>query len=257
MALSYVAPTPELAIELSEVRADAAALVQVFVQLNAPLPDSFPKEAVIEVASALQQLPDGTAHGCLRPLNEVQSQLAAIRSQHIVHDDHSNLTSEQERPPLFRGEPVDQKLRALMSSVSTALQTANRLETEEPEPEKPEAAVEAPRALPIKPLIEESTKAQRELQEERLELDGVRTPTSRHADILRRTLTDALVLNWLGRGELLMRRIVPARLRRIGGTLREYPTLIRQAAEVISKGTERLYLRVLMLPTTPLKSGTF
>ena len=54
MALSYVAPTPELAIELSEVRADAAALVQVFVQLNAPLPDSFPKEAVIEVASALR-----------------------------------------------------------------------------------------------------------------------------------------------------------------------------------------------------------
>jgi len=86
MALSYVAPTPELAIELSEVRADAAALADVFSQLNAPLPKDFPKDAVIELATALHDLPDGTARGCLRPLNEAQSQLAAIRSQHIRHD---------------------------------------------------------------------------------------------------------------------------------------------------------------------------
>jgi hypothetical protein len=43
MALFFIAPTPELAVELGEVRADAAALAEVFSQLNAPLPKDFPK----------------------------------------------------------------------------------------------------------------------------------------------------------------------------------------------------------------------
>jgi hypothetical protein len=86
MPLLYIAPSPELAVELGEVRADAAALADAFSQLNAPLPVDFPKGAVIELATALHDLPNGTAKGCLRPLNEAQAQLATIRSQHIHHD---------------------------------------------------------------------------------------------------------------------------------------------------------------------------
>jgi len=78
MPLSYEAPPGELAIELEEVRSDAAALAAVFDQVNAPLPDSFPKQAVTDIANGLRHLPDGTARGCLRPLNEAQAQLAAI-----------------------------------------------------------------------------------------------------------------------------------------------------------------------------------
>ena len=108
------------------MRSDAAALADFFKQLNAPLPENFPKAAVLEIATALRELPDGTARGCLRPLSESQSQLAAIRSQHILHEEHGSPTSEAVQPPL-RGEPIDQRLRNLISSVSTALQTANRL----------------------------------------------------------------------------------------------------------------------------------
>jgi hypothetical protein len=107
MPLQYTAPSPELAIELSEVRADAAALAEVFKQLNAPLPETFPKAAVIEIANALRELPDGTARGCVRPLSESQAQLASVRSQYISHDDQT-LESHAETPPLFRGEPLDQ-----------------------------------------------------------------------------------------------------------------------------------------------------
>jgi hypothetical protein len=238
MTLSYGAPPPELAVELGEVRADAAALSDAIRQVNAPLPDTFPKSAVMEVANALRELPDGTARGCLRPLAEAQSQLAIIRSQHVVHDDHADSKASQDHPPLFRGEPVDQRLRNLMSSVSTALQTASRLAAEEPEPEVPDPGVEAPKDAARASLIEKSSKAQVELEDEKRDLDSIALPNSQRADTLRRRLTDVLVLNTLGRSELRMPRIVSARLRRIGAALREYPKLLRQSAELIARGTD-------------------
>jgi hypothetical protein len=234
MPLSYVAPTTELALELAEVRADAAALAEVFTQLNAPLPQDFPKEAVVELASALHQLPNGTARGCLRPLNEAQSQLATIRSQYIRHD-HPEEGWEIDHPPLFRGEPIDQRLRGLMSSVSTALQAANRLAAEEPEPEAPEIGVEPPNDASTTQLIERSARAQQELEGERNELDSLHIK-SESADTLNRRLTDAVILNQLSRGELRLPRIVSARLRRIATTLRDYPTLLQKAAELVTSG---------------------
>ncbi len=57
-----------------------------------------------------------------------------------------------------------------MSSVSTALQTANRLAAEEPESESPEAGIEPPKDASTAQLIEESSKAHNELQDERKEL---------------------------------------------------------------------------------------
>jgi hypothetical protein len=114
----------------------------------------------------------------------------------------------------------------LMSSVSTALQTANRLAAEEPEPEKPEAGLVPPNDASLEKLIENTSKAQSELEEERLELKALANPASQQADALKRRLTDAVILNQLGRGELRMPRIVSARLRRIGVALREYPKLL-------------------------------
>ncbi|MBP1090615.1 leucine-rich repeat domain-containing protein [Bradyrhizobium diazoefficiens] len=235
MALSYIAPSSELAVELEEVRADATALADVFSQLNAPLPTDFPKSAVVELASALHKLPSGTARGCLRPLNEAQSQLATIRSQYIRHD-HPEEGWEVDHPPLFRGEPVDQRLRNLMSSVSTALQTANRMAAEEPEADEPEFGIEPPEDQSTAALIERSANAQRELEAESAELDALQIK-SEPADTLGRRLTDAVVLNQLGRGELRLPRVVSARLRRIAGTLRDYPALLQKAAELISAGT--------------------
>lgn len=239
MPLLYSAPTPELAVELGEVRADASALFEVFKKLNAPLPDTFPKTAVLDIAGALRELPDGTARGCLRPLTEAQAQLAAIRSQHIVHEDKDRLTwGEDGPPPLFRGEPIDQHLRNLMSSVSTALQSANRIAAEEPEPEEPQAGIQPSDTASTESVIRHSLDAQKELLDERHALDQIRAPDSAHADALRRQVTDALVLNWLGRGELRMPRIISARLRRIAISLRDYPRLLFQSANLMAKGAD-------------------
>jgi hypothetical protein len=259
MPLSYTAPTAKLAVELSEVRSDAAQLAEMLGQQNSPLPENFPKDAVIEIATALIHLPEGTGRGCVRPLNEAQSQLATIRSQHIVHDDFLDSKSNSDYPPLFRGEPLDQKLRHLMSSVSTALQTANRLAVEERETSEPERGVSPPEDRSTAKLIERSLRTQSELEAEREELDAIKVPASREADTLRRRLTDALVLNWLGRGELRMPRIVSDRLRRIGDTLQSYPILLKQSAEMMSKGADvadYAYSKWHSLKTRIFQAGT-
>jgi hypothetical protein len=220
------------------LRSDAAALSDVFKQINTPLPDDFPKAAVLEIAQGLRALPEGTARGCLRPLIEAQSQLAAIRSQHIIHEDRSESKHREEPPPLFRGEPIDQNLRNVMSSVSTALQTANRLAAEEPETETPEESITPTDDAARASLVKASEGLQEELEEERRQLDAVKVSDSKQADTLRRRVSDVLTLNWVGRGELRMPRIISARLRRIAGSLREYPALIEQAASVIGKGSD-------------------
>lgn len=238
MPLNYSAPSPELDVELNEVRSDAAALSELFKYLNTPLPDSFPKAAILELANGLQALPDGTARGCLRPLTEAQAQLATIRSQYVIHEVRTELRTSEAEPPLFRGEPLDQKLRNLMSSVSTALQTANRLGAEESDVETPEESVKPSSDAPTATLVQASINLQNELDQERQQLDAVRVRDSKRADTLRRRVTDVLVLNWLGRGELRMPRMVSARLRRLANSIREYPALIEQSADLIVKGSD-------------------
>src|ERR1700683_1726228 len=154
MPLDFTKPPGPLDAELKEVRADATALREAFAKINAPLPDSFPRQAVLDIAKGLRALPNGTARGCLRPLTEAQSQLAAVRSEHIIRE--APIDPKSNAPPLFPGEQSDQRLRHLMSSVSTALQTAHRLAAEEPEPEASDEPIKAPRDATRAGLIKAS-----------------------------------------------------------------------------------------------------
>jgi hypothetical protein len=118
-----------------------------------------------------------------------------------------------------------------MSSVSTALQVANReiaasLETEA----LPDPAVEPPRDGSSKRVSNTVRKGQKRLSAQRDELDGMRVEGSANADRLRRRLTDAMLLNRVASAELAMPKIVPAWLSRIGSALREYPKLIIAAS---------------------------
>ena len=97
------------------------------------------------------------------------------------------------------------------------------------------------------------------MEHERKEFDALRNIDSPEADTLRRRLTDALVLNWLARGELRMPRIVAARLRRIAAALREYPALLEQSAQLIGRGVdvaEYAYDKWHLLKERMFKAGT-
>lgn len=236
LSLEFSAPPNPLVVELKAVRDDAEVLCKAFEQLNAPLPESFPKQAVLDIASGLRCLPNGTARGCLRPLTEAQSQLAAIRSEHIIHE--GPIDPKAKVPPLYRKEPIDQHFGRLIISVSTALQTAHRLAAEEPEPEKPDERIETPSDATKARLIQASENLENNLNKTRNDFDAIRNHASERADTLRRRLTDVEALNSVGRAEIRLKHVATARLKRIAGTLREYPAIIKQSAKLIKIGAD-------------------
>jgi len=146
-----------------------------------------------------------------------------------------------------------------MSSVSTALQTANRLAAEEWEPEGPETGISPPNDGSASSLVLRTVETQKELEQERKEIDALRPTGSQQAETLRRRITDALILNLLGRGELRMPRIAAARLRRLAGALRDYPALLEQSAQLLAQGTDvadYFYDKWHLLKERIFKAGT-
>jgi hypothetical protein len=138
MPLPYDIPPSELAVELEEVRRDAAALVEHLLSANMPLPTGFPTKSALNIAAALCDLPNGTAEGCRRPLFYAQAQLAAMRGRHIKIE-HSIAPStpadSDSEPSQVRQGALDLRLTTLMNSVSTAFQVAERLAGEHEETE--------------------------------------------------------------------------------------------------------------------------
>jgi hypothetical protein len=254
MPLPYESPSDDLAAELDEVRRDADALLQHLERgINAPLPKAFPKNLLAAIADSLIELPNGTAHGSRETLLYAHVKLRTIRGDHIRVDQHSPV-ADPESPQPLRGEPLDDRLKALISSVSTAIHVANRIGLEDSEDSDVSAEPTVPRPSTAKELKRKTSQVRKRLSSRRNELDSISIPGSTNIDRLRRRLTDALLLNRLAHSELSSPRIMPTWLNRLGNSLREYPRLIVVAAHSVasletawsSRGNSRyaLYLRI-------------
>jgi hypothetical protein len=119
--LEYTTPPPSLMRELNEVAADAGALADQFAITNR-LPTDFPIQQVQDLLEGLQALPAGTGEGCRRPLEIAISRLPAIRKKYFETEQQSGGPRDgEETPPLTRGMIIDQRLSALITSITTAL----------------------------------------------------------------------------------------------------------------------------------------
>jgi hypothetical protein len=109
--------------ELREVESDAGALVAGLAKVSNLLPPDFPAEQLQELLIELQSLPAGTAEGCRQPLEYSRARLPAIRRRFIQTEEESRRqpVDEEAPPPLTRGMPIDKRIVALISSVTTAL----------------------------------------------------------------------------------------------------------------------------------------
>ena len=86
------------------------------------LPSQFPFEQLQELLAELQSLPNRTAEGCRQPLEYTRSRLPFIRRKFIQTElSLSTRGNEELPPPLARGMLIDQRIGALVNSVTTAL----------------------------------------------------------------------------------------------------------------------------------------
>jgi hypothetical protein len=233
MSLPYESPSEDLAAELDEVRRDAVAVLQHLERgINAPLPKVFPRKLLTEIVASLIEIPNGTAHGSRETLLYAHVKLRTIRGDHIRVDQSSDIM-DPEAPQPLRGEPLDDRLKALISSVSTAIHVANRIGLENLDIEDGEEPT-VPVTPNAKELKRQTLQFGKRLSSRRTELDSIAIPGSENVDRLRRRLTDALLLNRLAHSELSSSRIMPIWLSRLGSSLREYPKLIIVAAQGVA-----------------------
>ncbi len=236
MPLEYAQPSEGLERELREVARDAEALVAAMHGLNEELPNSFPDQQLIRIAISLSQLPNGTAEGCRPPLEYARSRLPAIRREHLLSEETDICGTAAS--PLMRGALVDERLRHLIASVTTALDEYRRLAAEEPAEElTPDAEVVPPRDI-VEGAIAQSLRLEPKLADAAETIKVVAQPNSNLADSFARQIRDGQGLNGLARAELQMPRVIVSWFRKLTHALNSYPSLIRNTANGLKAGAD-------------------
>ena len=240
MPLSYGQPESELARELREVARDAGALEHALETLNYELPATFPEEQLIQIARSLAQLPSGTAEGCYPALLYARNRLPAIRREHVISEELDVQAADADAAPVVvRGTFIDERLRHLIASVTTALDEYRRLAADDAPDDVPEAGVTASSDV-VDSATTQSLKLETGFGEAAEELAVLANPASRPADTLKRQINDGHGLNRLARAELWMPKVVSSWYRRIIEAMKEYPSLIRNTADLLKVGVDIL-----------------
>jgi hypothetical protein len=133
MSLGHTQPPEGLLRELHEVAHDACALrASLTTEINFPLPPDFPKDQLLDISRSLAQLPIGTAEGCRAPLEYARNRLPAIRREYVLSEELDEPTNNTDATPVvLRNSLIDERLRRLIASVSTAIDEYRRLAVEE------------------------------------------------------------------------------------------------------------------------------
>ena len=245
MSCNYTKPKQELARELREVARHAVALNKALTKgLNFELPNDFPKDQLIEITETLAGLPSGTAEGCGPPLQYARSRLPAIRRLHILSEELEERTgtSGEAPPPVLRGALIDQRLRDLLASVTTALDEYRLIRGYEPPDESEGRSATLKSADMASEAIDRSMRLEARLVDARNIVEETTEPGSQTADTLKRQISDARGLNKLARAELEMPKIMFGWYRRILDSLKQYPEMIKSTAATLKTGADILHI---------------
>ena len=238
--LAYTTPPPSLMQELNEVAADAGALAIELTKANR-LPSDFPISQVQELLEGLQALPSEIGEGCLKPLEVALSRLPAIRKKYFETEEQSRRSRNgEEVPPLTRGMVIDQRLGALISSITTALDEYRALasvEVDKATDTAPSITIDAS-SNEIVSAVEAAKSAERNLLVGANEVERIAEPSSANADSLKRQMRDASGLLRLARVELHMPEFVPRWFRKIINRIKDYPGLLLTTSKCIQIGVD-------------------
>jgi hypothetical protein len=225
---------------LNEVAVDAGALATELGKANR-LPTDFPINQVQELLEGLQALPSGTGEGCLKALEIALSRLPAIRKKYFETEEQSRRSRNgEEVPPLTRGMVIDQRLGALISSITTALDEYRALASVEADnvtDTAPSITIDA-WSIEIVSAVEATKSAEQNLLDGANDVEKVAEPSSANADSLKRQMRDARGLLRLARVELRMPEFVPRWFRKIVNAIKDYPGLLLTTSKSIQIGVD-------------------
>jgi hypothetical protein len=235
MPLPYGPPDETLGRELRQVADASLAVMATVAKLNL-IPADFPKDALVDLCSALAALPEGTAENCRPQLELARNALPKLRREHFgIDDDKSGDGAPADGPPrLTRGMLLDQQLNDLFVAVSTALDEyraqAGVHVDDAVLPEDVAVPTEAARAGGIEAKTDEVVSRLR---------DGVRklhahgASETQQGDLLQRRMRDGENLALTARSQILERTAVARWFNGVVVAFRRTPDLIEAAGKAL------------------------
>lgn len=238
MPLAYAPPSPKLQLELEDVSTTAQQLSEHIRSANV-LPRNFPREQLEGICRHLIGLPFGTAEGCCVPLAYARKRLPAIRREYVAQRSDAASDDKEAPPPIVRGEILDQLLKELLASVTTALdQYQVESGSEIADAVDPEAGVQN---TEVPGLIDAATRAQ--ALEQRMNganqtIQNINTSKSQNVDSLARQYKDVEIQSGLASTEISMPVVRVSWYQPIVAQLRKMPEVIETTGRAIQVATD-------------------
>ncbi|MCW2308112.1 leucine-rich repeat domain-containing protein [Rhodobium gokarnense] len=238
MALDYITPNANLARELHQVAKEAALVADRLRGINL-MPRKFPEEAVNELCLSLLSLKDGTAEGCVEPLNFARYMLPLVRRDHFYIDGEEPENLDEEDTFFIRDSQLDQAMTRLYGAVGTALdeyraQAQNRYDDYVGAEESFEFEDDG--------TFAEISDASRDVSEnaeaEHQNLSEWSEPDSKKAENLRRQIQDSANIAHSVQSQIRIRPIVARWYESAGKALRKLPDVIISTADVMRAGID-------------------
>lgn len=238
MALDHIPPNAKLARELQQVAKEAAKVTDTLRGINL-MPEKFPEDALNELCLSLVSLKDGTAEGCVEPLNFARYMLPLVRRDHFYIEGEEPENLDEEDAFFTRDNPLDQAMTRLYGAVGTALdeyraQAQDRYDDHVGAEETLEFEDDGTFAEISDSSRDVSQNAAAEYQN----LSEWSEPDSKNAENLRRQIQDSANIAHSVQSQIRIRPVVARWYDAAGKALRKLPDVIIKTADAIRVGVD-------------------
>jgi Leucine-rich repeat (LRR) protein len=238
MPLEYGPPSTALQRELDEVSAKARALSEHVRAANF-LPSNFPRSQLEGICRNLIGLPAGTSEGCCVPLTYARKRLPSIRREYVSARPDGAQDDKDSPPAILRGENLDQLLKDLLASVTTALdQYQVESDVDVADSVERETAVDSLGIPGIDAAASKALALEKSMGEASETVRDINQKNAQRVDNLARQYKDVEIQSGLASAELSMPEVRVSWYQPVVAQLRKMPEIIERTGKAIRVATD-------------------
>ncbi|PWV97741.1 Leucine-rich repeat (LRR) protein [Hoeflea marina] len=203
------------------------------------MPQNFPVEALEEICISLLYLEEGTAEGCIQPLNFARHMLPLVRRDHFYISGDEPELSDEEDTYFTREHPLDQAIMRLYVAVGTALdEYRSQAQDRYDDHIGAEETLEFGKDGTFAEIDQRSRDVSQDAEQSIQALSRWVDPNSIIADNLRRQLRDSSNVAHSVQSQIRIRPIVARWYEAAGMALGKLPDVLIKTADRLRLGTD-------------------
>lgn len=238
MALDYVRSNTRLTLELDQVSKEATRVAETLRGINL-MPHSFPVEAMTEICISLANLTNGTAEGCVEPLNFARHMLPLVRRDHFYIEGEEPEPNGEDDIYFTREHMLDQAITRLYVAVGTALdEYRSQAQDKYDDQVGAEEILEFSKDGTFAQVDSASRELAQEAERETQNLSALAAPNSENADSLKRQIQDSANLSHSVQSQIRIRPVVARWYETVSAALSKLPDVLIKTADQMRLGVD-------------------